>query len=322
MARAQRANLALEAHDQIQQERQADIAARVIKMAGEEFDVPSPATAALAALTSRREALEALAVAYQACELAQATSDILDMDAATARLLHDEAEARAAEALAQAERQAGRLAALRAMATGVGDAARDLARALVDRTDAMNAAATVTSLSDVVSAARGSANYRRLKLESFAIQQRFRSVLQAASIHLDRMSAGKYELVLEDEARRNQQSGLGIAVIDAWTGARRDPRTLSGGETFYVSLALALGLADVVRDESGGIPMETLFVDEGFGSLDQDTLELVLEQLDHLRSGGRVIGVVSHVTEMKEWVNDRIAVAIGPDRTSHAQVRR
>lgn len=171
-------------------------------------------------------------------------------------------------------------------------------------------------LSDAVSASKSSINSRRMTLQSYAVQRRFESVLNAASIHLFRMSAGKYSLVLDEDAKGNAQAGLGIKVNDAWSGQTRDPRSLSGGETFYTALALALGLADVVRDETGGSQLETLFVDEGFGSLDQESLQLVLEQLDALRSGGRIVGVVSHVTEMKEWVQDRIEVQVAPDRTS------
>jgi exonuclease SbcC len=171
-------------------------------------------------------------------------------------------------------------------------------------------------LSDAVSASKSSINSRRMTLQSYAVQRRFESVLNAASIHLFRMSAGKYSLVLDEDAKGNAQAGLGIKVNDAWSGQTRDPRSLSGGETFYTALSLALGLADVVRDETGGSQLETLFVDEGFGSLDQESLQLVLEQLDALRSGGRIVGVVSHVTEMKEWVQDRIEVQVAPDRTS------
>lgn len=176
--------------------------------------------------------------------------------------------------------------------------------------------AAAIALADAVTAARGSINRRRLTLQSYAVQRRFAAVLDAASLHLGRMSAGKYSLALDDQAHGNAQGGLGIKVHDAWTGQQRDPRSLSGGETFYTALSLALGLADVVRDEVGGTQLETLFVDEGFGSLDQESLQLVLEQLDALRTGGRVVGVVSHVTEMKEWVRERIDVIVGQDRTS------
>jgi len=105
-----------------------------------------------------------------------------------------------------------------------------------------------------------------------------------------------------------------------WSGHGRDPKSLSGGETFYASLALALGLADVVRSEAGGTALETLFVDEGFGSLDQDTLGGVLDQLDALRAGNRVVGVVSHVTEMRESIPDRLEVRRTHDKTS--EIRR
>lgn len=172
------------------------------------------------------------------------------------------------------------------------------------------------ALAEAVTAGKASFNLRRITLQSYAVQRRFESVLDAASIHLSRMSGGKYSLELDDVAKGNAQSGLGIKVSDAWSGQSRDPRSLSGGETFYTALSLALGLADVVRDEAGGSQLETLFVDEGFGSLDQESLQLVLEQLDALRSGGRIVGVVSHVTEMKDWVHDRIEVQVTADRTS------
>ncbi|WP_415143771.1 SbcC/MukB-like Walker B domain-containing protein [Nocardioides sp.] len=95
---------------------------------------------------------------------------------------------------------------------------------------------------------------------------------------------------------------------DDWSGEARDPSTLSGGESFVVSLALALGLADVITAEAGGAMLETLFVDEGFGSLDADTLEDVLDVLDGLRDGGRVVGVVSHVAEMRDRIPTRLVI--------------
>ena len=98
---------------------------------------------------------------------------------------------------------------------------------------------------------------------------------------------------------------------DEWSGGARDPATLSGGETFVVSLALALGLADVVTQEAGGADLETLFVDEGFGALDADTLDDVMGTLDTLRDGGRVVGVVSHVAELRSRIPTRLSVAKG-----------
>jgi exonuclease SbcC len=164
--------------------------------------------------------------------------------------------------------------------------------------------------------AQSSQNTKKLPLESYALQLRFHHVLEAASHHLEKMSAGRLSFVLDEESQSNAQAGLGIDVLDSWTGESRPPSSLSGGETFYASLSLALGLADVVQSETGGVSLETLFVDEGFGSLDQESLQLVLDQLDQLKSGGRVIGVISHVSEMKERFPERIYVEPQSDGTS------
>jgi len=104
------------------------------------------------------------------------------------------------------------------------------------------------------------------------------------------------------------RGGLSLLVRDEWTGESRDPATLSGGETFVVSLALALGLADVVTREAGGSNIDTLFIDEGFGSLDSDTLDDVMDTLDGLRGGGRVVGIVSHVPEMRTRVVTQLRI--------------
>ena len=99
--------------------------------------------------------------------------------------------------------------------------------------------------------------------------------------------------------------------MDQWTGQRRDTSTLSGGESFMASLSLALGLADVVQQEAGGVDIETLFVDEGFGSLDEQSLEQVMDALEGLRDGGRVVGLVSHVAEMKQRITTQLQVVKG-----------
>ena len=180
-----------------------------------------------------------------------------------------------------------------------------------DRLDAVGSSTEAAIQLGTLVTARSPANRRNLTLQSYAVQRRFQAVLEASSIHLERMSGGQFSFVIDDKASGRAQAGLGIDVHDAWTGQSRDPESLSGGETFYASLSLALGLADIVREEAGGISLDTLFVDEGFGSLDADTLSVVLDQLDALRSRGRVVGVISHVAEMKEWVHDRIVVSPG-----------
>ena len=112
-------------------------------------------------------------------------------------------------------------------------------------------------------------------------------------------------------ARSGTRAGLGLEILDSWTDEPRDPCTLSGGETFVVSLALALGLADVVVQESGGLRVDTLFIDEGFGMLDQDTLDDVMDRIDALRAGGRTVGVVSHVSELRGRIPTQVHVTTG-----------
>jgi exonuclease SbcC len=114
--------------------------------------------------------------------------------------------------------------------------------------------------------------------------------------------------------------GLTLFVVDAHTGEARSPRSLSGGETFYTSLALALGLADVVKAEAGGADLDTLFIDEGFGTLDSDTLEQVMTVIDELRDRGRVVGIVSHVADLKERIPERLEVRRLADGSSTLRV--
>lgn len=166
----------------------------------------------------------------------------------------------------------------------------------------------------------GGENTRRMSLSAYVLAARLEQVAQAASLRLAQMSGGRYTLVHTDDlARGTRRSGLGLHVVDAWTGVRRDTTSLSGGESFYTSLALALGLADVVSAEAGGTAIETLFVDEGFGSLDDDTLEEVMDVLDGLRSGGRAVGLVSHVADLRQRIPAQIEVVKGRDG-SHLHV--
>ncbi|TFE50057.1 SMC family ATPase [Streptomyces sp. ICN441] len=151
-------------------------------------------------------------------------------------------------------------------------------------------------------------NERRMRLESYVLAARLEQVAAAATVRLRRMSAGRYTLVHSDARSGGKRSGLGLHVVDAWTGKERDTATLSGGETFFVSLALALGLADVVTDEAGGARLDTLFIDEGFGSLDDQTLDEVLDVLDSLRERDRSVGIVSHVADLRRRIPARLEV--------------
>ncbi len=158
-------------------------------------------------------------------------------------------------------------------------------------------------------------NHPKMSLSAYVLAARLAQVVSAANERLGPMTSGRYLLehcVERDAGSRGRAGGgLGLRVDDAWTGHTRDPRTLSGGETFQVSLALALGLADVVTAESGGVHMQSLFVDEGFGSLDADSLEDVMDVLDDLRSSGRVVGLVSHVEGMRERIPAQVRVVKG-----------
>jgi exonuclease SbcC len=161
-----------------------------------------------------------------------------------------------------------------------------------------------------------------MSLQRFVLAARLEEVAEAASARLAAMSAGRFRLRhdagVED---RRQASGLALVVEDAWTGATDRPAgSLSGGESFLASLALALGLSDVVLRRSGGMRMDALFVDEGFGSLDEEALEHAVRALEDLRSGGRLVGVISHVPELRRRIPARIEVRGGPDG-SEAVVR-
>ena len=150
----------------------------------------------------------------------------------------------------------------------------------------------------------------QIDLVSYVLGGEFEQVLQVASEHLQRMSDNRYRLVLSDkrEKRARIGGGLSISVEDNWNNDQREVSSLSGGESFLASLSLALGLAEVVQARNGGIEIETLFIDEGFGTLDAQTLELVMETLENIRENGRVIGLISHVEDMKERIPAQVSI--------------
>ena len=214
-----------------------------------------------------------------------------------------------AEAAAAAEHgaAAARLADAVQHADRLEAAVRRAARVLADTAAAIRIGNLVAGLGD---------NQLKMELTTYVLVRRFTEIVGAANTQLLRISDGRYELEHTAARAGNARSGLGLRVMDLHTGRTRDPGTLSGGETFYVSLALALGLADIVRAESGGVDLGTLLIDEGFGSLDPDVLDQVLAVLDGLRAGGRAVGVVSHVEEMKRRIADQIQVRPNPDGSS------
>jgi exonuclease SbcC len=145
---------------------------------------------------------------------------------------------------------------------------------------------------------------------------RLDAVIDAANTRLALFSGSDLELQRDTGARGAKKTGLDLLVLDRRTDQVRVPETLSGGETFFVSLALALGLADIVTGEAGGVRMETLFIDEGFGSLDPETLETVVREIGRLAEAGRTIGIVSHVGDMKAQIAEQIHVRRGADARS------
>ncbi|MGF1719367.1 SMC family ATPase [Vibrio kyushuensis] len=163
----------------------------------------------------------------------------------------------------------------------------------------------VGTLSDVANGKTGS----KISLHRFVLGVLLDDVLIQASLRLRKMSKGRYELKRKEQrAKGNVGSGLDLMVEDGYTSKLRDVATLSGGESFMAALALALGLSDVVQSYSGGIRLDTLFIDEGFGSLDPESLDLAIETLIDLQLGGRTIGIISHVSELKEQMSLRIDV--------------
>lgn len=146
-------------------------------------------------------------------------------------------------------------------------------------------------------------------METYIQMQYFDRILARANIRLMTMSSGQYELVRRKENKsRVGKTGLELDVVDHYNGTVRSVKTLSGGETFQASLSLALGLSDEIQSSSGGIQLDTMFVDEGFGSLDEDALDQAIRALKDLSQGSRLVGIVSHVTELKECIDKKIIV--------------
>lgn len=168
-------------------------------------------------------------------------------------------------------------------------------------------------IKDLDNAAKGN-NPARIVLEQYVLAAYFEDILQAANIRLVEMTAGRYELSKVEKVMDARTKGfLELEVTDYYTGKKRSVKTLSGGEAFSAALSLALGLSDVVQNYAGGISVDTLFIDEGFGGLDTDALEQAVNALVKISGPGRMIGIISHVSELKERVNQQIVVEKGND---------
>ncbi|WP_405595904.1 SMC family ATPase [Streptomyces sp. NBC_01410] len=273
------------------------------------FDTPRAAAAALLSAADQRGLqhridawqTEAAAVADRLAEAdTRSAAEHPPADPEAARAAHDNAERAlrdAASVLAAARDRCAELARLSRQAVAevlrLGPLREEYGRI------ARLAALTAGTSAD---------NERKMRLESYVLAARLEQVAAAATARLQRMSSGRYTLVHSDTKAGGKRSGLGLHVVDAWTGSERDTATLSGGETFFASLALALGLADVVTDEAGGVRLDTLFIDEGFGSLDDQTLDEVLDVLDSLRERDRSVGIVSHVADLRRRIPAQLEI--------------
>ena len=273
------------------------------------FDTPQAAAAALLdddahrELQRRLDAWQSEEAAVRAVLAEPDTANAAQQPPAELELAERaaaDASARLRDAASARDAAARRCTELDRLSARSATAVRRLAP-LRDEYDRVARLATLT-------AGTSAENERKMRLESYVLAARLEQVAAAATVRLQRMSSGRYTLVHSADRSGRGRSGLGLHVVDAWTGRERDTATLSGGETFFASLALALGLADVVTDEAGGVRLDTLFIDEGFGSLDDQTLDEVLDVLDSLRERDRSVGIVSHVPDLRRRIHAQLEV--------------
>ena len=180
----------------------------------------------------------------------------------------------------------------------------------------------VSALSDTANGATGRFKGKdKIMLETYIQMNYFDRIIKRANTRLMIMTDGQYDLVRRTEGlSKAGQSGLDLDVIDHYNGSQRSVKTLSGGESFKASLALALGLADEIQMSAGGIKLDTMFIDEGFGSLDEDSLAAAMKALSSLAEGNRLVGIISHVGELKQRIEKQIIVTKDKSGGSKAEI--
>lgn len=276
---------------------------------------------ALAALLDRDEHVRLLALveeAETAVRTAQIVLDAPEVIDALSRPAPALAELESAhrDAVLTGRRAAADLTAATGRRVRLGDLREELARRMDAWRPLQERHRQIAELTAFVEG-KSVDNVHRMRLAAYVLTERLRQVVDAANERLGAMTDRRYALEhSDDRGVGEQRGGLSLRIRDDWNGIDRDPATLSGGETFVVSLALALGLADTVAYEAGGTDIDTLFIDEGFGSLDADTLEDVMDTLDSLRDGGRVVGLVSHVPELRSRITTQLEVTKGRSGSS------
>ena len=278
--------------------------------------------AALEARKSRlKQAQAAAETAYTDCKerLSAIQAAITQLEKQLSEAANPDAEEPTARKAALTEEKARITAALQELHTRISTnrTIRQNVSATADRIQALETEyAWVKALSDT---ANGKLTGKeRIMLETYVQQTYFDRVLQRANLRLQKMSGGQYDLKRR-KAAKGKPSGLELDIIDHINTTSRSVNTLSGGEAFLASLALALGLSDVVQ-MSTGIRLDTLFVDEGFGSLDSEALRKAYHTLDSLTEGNRLVGIISHVAELKEWTDRQIVVTKDTTGCSHAEI--
>ena len=309
--------------------RRAELSAQLDALrAGLQF---ADAAASQAAQQQARQAMEQLDAARKAAEDAchASSAELLGIDTAIQQLTALLAQSEEIDAAAQQARRES-LLAQKAQAAGALQTLRT--RLTTNRTALDNIRQRTASLQTLeqryawVRALSNTANgnlpgKEKIALETYVQMTFFDRILRRANLRLLVMSGGQYELKRRRTAENNRsQSGLELDVVDHYNGSERSVRSLSGGESFKASLSLALGLSDEVQSAAGGIRLDTMFVDEGFGSLDEESLQQALRALTGLTEGSRLVGIISHVSELKDRIDKQIIVT--KDRTggSRAQI--
>lgn len=234
------------------------------------------------------------------------------MDLEAARTRWAQLKSQQAGLTAQSEAVSARLIQNRAALEGIQNQSAQAA-ALADRLQ------MVKGLSDT--AAGSVSGKEKVDFETYILRSYFDRILRQANHRFLEMSGGQYELCRREKSEDlRRASGLELEVLDHYNGTRRDIKTLSGGESFLASLSLALGLADVVQASAGGVQIQAMFIDEGFGTLDEETLRLAMESLIRLSSGDRLVGIISHVAELKNRIEKQIVVTKTRSGGSRAEI--
>lgn len=198
------------------------------------------------------------------------------------------------------------------------NAKENLTRHLAELEESSGRLTWLKALSDTANGAL--TGQERFRLETYIQTTYFTRVLHRANLRLRVMSGGQYDLLRRTEAGLRSQAGLDLDVVDHWNGTVRGVETLSGGESFLASLALALGLADEIQSSAGGVKLDAMFVDEGFGSLDDEALQKAMQALRQLGEGQRLVGIISHVAGLKERIDRQIIVKKDRSGGSRAEI--